>query len=260
MSRSLIRNINTMINNSVVKLSVEEAFKNDLSASIERSQDRRTPSVFYKPSSLTCMRQMYYQVIGAEPESSKTKASFIAMGNVGTDRHERIQNSIIQLAKNNPEYVWVDVETYVTEKEVPYLKVVKKTGNETKCFHELLKLSFMCDGILNIKGEYFILEIKTEGSMKFYGRSGIAEDHVTQATCYSTAFGIDKVIFLYESRDSLDQKMYLLNVTSEMKDYLVVNKINECEGYVARLVSPPKSTNRKHCTYCNYAAKCRKEG
>ena len=122
-------------------------------------------------------------------------------------------------------------------------------------------MSFLCDGIIKYKNHYYILEIKTESSNKFFQRKGVDPSHYQQATAYSLAFGINEVIFLYENRDTLDKKAFLFPVTDEMRMDLI-GYIEECDSYLKKLKVPPKPENvaKKTCSYCNYANQCRKDG
>ena len=106
----------------------------------------------------------------------------------------------------------------------------------------------MCDGIIKYKSKYFIFEFKTETANKWYKRTDVDESHYNQATAYSLAFGIDKVLFVYENRDTLDKKAYIRNVTADMKTELV-GTIEYCDSYVKKLKAPPKPQNvsKKTC-------------
>jgi CRISPR/Cas system-associated exonuclease Cas4 (RecB family) len=52
----------------------------------------------------------------------------------------------------------------------------------------------------------------------------------------------------------------MFNVTDEMKKSLL-DKINDCNGYVERQITPPKPENitNKICAYCSYKNTCKKE-
>ena len=132
---------------------------------------------------------------------------------------------------------------------------------ETKLYHKELNMSFMCDGIIKYKGRYYILELKTENSYKFMNRKDVDPSHYNQGTAYSLALGIDQVLFVYISRDILDMKAFMFNVTDEMRDNLL-EYIYECDGYIERQITPPKPENitRKACTYCGYREQCKKDG
>lgn len=263
-SRSNQRNIFRLIEAATNEAPPEKSFVADLSACIEKmdSDHARKPSRSYKPSSMLCIRNMYFQITGAEMESERASYQLVGISESGTDRHERIQNAVASMADYGMECVYVDVEKFIKSRGLDHLKVVSKNGFETKLYHTGLNMSFMCDGIIKYRGQYYILEIKTETSFKWQSRTGIADEHVTQGTAYSVSFGIDQVMFLYENRDTCDKKAYILEVTDDMKFSLVVGRIEECDEYVSRLIPPPKPENvpKKACTYCNYRVACRKAG
>jgi CRISPR/Cas system-associated exonuclease Cas4 (RecB family) len=72
---------------------------------------------------------------------------------------------------------------------------------------------------------------------------------------------IDGVIFLYINRDVLDMKSYMFVPTDDMKQELV-GTIEECDGYVSRMICPPKPEDipKKQCSYCGYKNQCKKDG
>ena len=92
-----------ILNMSNTQLPIEQQFLNDLKASIELTEkkNKRMPSQTYKPSSLHCIRNMYYQIKGYEPIKDRTTSEFIGICESGTDRHERIQNAVSEMKNNN---------------------------------------------------------------------------------------------------------------------------------------------------------------
>ena len=120
-------------------------------------------------------------------------------------------------------------------------------------------MSFMCDGIIKYKNHYYILEVKTETSNKWWSREGVDEKHYNQATAYSIAFGLDEIIFLYVNRDILDMKTFIFKPTDDMKQNLI-GTIEECDEYVKKIILPPKpeTINKRVCEYCSYRERCRK--
>lgn len=258
-SKALL-NVLNLVDAALQELPVEQQFLNDLKASIEKQDEKsgRKPSRSYKPSSLNCIRNMYFQITGADCACDRAASELIGMGQSGTDRHERIQNAVMEMKEHGIDCEYIDVGTYIKENGLEDLEVISKQGNETKVFNKALNIRFLCDGIIKYKGRYFILEIKTETSSKFWDRVGVAEDHVLQGTAYSLNLGIEDVLFLYECRDNCSKKTYILNVTDKMKQDLV-GKITECDSYVAKLICPPKpaTISRKACAYCDYAKICR---
>ena len=252
--------INVLKLASVEELPIEQQFLNDLKASIELEDQKtsRKPSQTYKPSSMHCIRNMYYQVTGAEIESDRATCELVGICESGTDRHERLQEACMAMKNNNIDCEYVNVADYVKKNKLDYLDIVSQQGNETKLFHKDLNISFLCDGIIKYKGKYYILELKTETNNKFWERQGVNPDHILQGTAYSEALKLSQVIFVYECRDNCAKKAYMLNVTDAMRKSLV-DKIHECDGYVSRHIVPPKPTelSKSACAYCNYAKQCK---
>ena len=263
MARKSLSNVARLIDQVKQELPVEKSFLFDLQRSIEQDAKKsyRPPSKTYKPSSMHCVRNMYYQVIGADVSDSDSSYIGVGICNSGTDIHLRVQTAVMHMIKNNIDCEFLDVAQFIEDRNLEYLRVVSKCGAETKLFYPAFNMSFMCDGIIKYLGKYYILEIKTETSRKWFVRESVDKKHYLQATAYSMAFGINDVLFVYISRDTLDMKAYILTVTDDMKD-LVVSRIEECNTAVANFKVPPIPTDleRSVCEYCNYKSRCRKDG
>ena len=262
MARSSLKNVCRLINTVKQEQTVEQSFLADLKRSIELSDQKhsRKPSQTYKPSGMQCIRNMYYQVTGREPDSSESSYCLVGICESGTDRHERIQNAVADMKNNGIDCEYIDVAEYVKSRGLDYLDIVSKQGNETKLYHKDLNISFLCDGIIRYKGHYYIIEFKTESIYKWQSRTEVNPDHYMQATAYSTALQLDDVLFVYINRDNTDMKCYLYNVTDEMKQGLV-GKIEECDSYVKQLKVPPipEDVSKKACQYCNYKQSCKRD-
>lgn len=261
-SESLKRLFN-IVDAATEELPVEQAFLNDLRTSIEMDDVKysRKPSKSYKPSSMNCIRNMYYQVTGAETEEENGSSSeLIGICESGTDRHDRIQKAVMRMKENDLDCEYIDVGSFVESRGLDYLDIVSKQGNETKLFNRTYNISFLCDGIIRYKGKYYILEIKTETANKFWDRKGVNPDHIKQGTAYSLSLGLDDVLFLYECRDTCNKKTFMLHVTDEMRSRLS-ELIWECDGYVNNRIAPPKPENvsPKACGYCPYQKRCKGE-
>lgn len=263
MARRSLTNVCRLIDSANSKLNPEDEFLDDLKRSIELTEKKAAtkPSRTYKPSSMKCVRNMYYQVTGADSDEQDPKYSQIGILNSGTDIHVRIQTAIDQMKFNGIDCEYIDVEEFVKSRNLDYLTVRFKQGMETKLYHNLLNMSFMTDGIIRYKNHYYILELKTENNYKWTMRKGVAEEHYAQGTAYSIAFNIDEVIFVYINRDNLEMKSYMLNVTDEMKQAMVA-KIDESDKYVKLHKAPPKPTDlpKSACTYCGYKKRCDSDG
>lgn len=265
MARKSLKSVCRLIDAVTTNLPPEQAFLADLKRSIElEDEDASTahrPSKSYKPSSMNCIRNMYYQMIGAEPDPSHASYCMVGIANSGTDTHVRIQQQIENMKKHGIDCEYIDVAEYVKSRNLDYLEIRSKSGMETKLFHKDLNLSFLCDGIIRYKGHYYILEIKTETSFKWNNRTDVDPKHYMQGTAYSVALQLPEVIFVYVNRDMVDLKAFMFVPTDELKEALV-GKIEDCDGYVSRLICPPKPDGiaRNVCSYCGYQTLCRKDG
>ena len=251
-----------MLEETPAETTVESNFLRDLKYSIEKDDqvNKRKGSNFYKPSSMNCIRSMYYTRIEAEQDEEQMPYTLIGICNSGTDTHERLQTAVSKMKDYDIDCEYIDVGKYVNRRKKlkENIEVVSKSGMETKLFHKKLKMSFLCDGIIKYKGKYYILEIKTEISNKWYTRKGVDPKHYNQATAYSLSLGIPDVIFLYVNRDNLDMKTFKFTPTDDMKMELE-SKIITCEDYVEKNITPERPEGVS-CAYCRFVTQCRKDG
>lgn len=262
MARQAFKNICRLIDSAKEDVAPEQSFLGDLKRSIEMTNDKsaREPSKTYKPSSMVCIRNMYYQVTGTPQDPSASNYTLVGICNSGTDIHERTQKYVADMVNNGIDCEYINVADYVHEQNLDYLEVVEQKGMETKLYNKSLNMSFLCDGIIKYKGKYYILELKTESSNKWINRKGVDPKHYAQGTAYSLVFHIDNVIFVYINRDILDMKAFMFTPTDDMRGELV-NRILECDNYVSEGKVPPKPDDipRSACTYCSYVNTCRRE-
>lgn len=259
MARSTLKSIKRLIDSAQENVPVEQQFLGDLKSSIEMSsvKDARLPSKTYKPSSMNCIRSMWYQVMGTNVEIEPATYTSVGITGSGSDIHVRIQKSIEQMRENGFDCEYIDVADFVKMRNLDNLTVVEKSGMETKLYNKDLNLSFMTDGILRYKNKYYILELKTETGFKFNNRREVDKKHYNQGICYSISFNIPDIIFVYISRDILDMKAFLFTPDDDMKNN-VIGMITTCDDYVRTRTLPPKPDNieRLSCTYCMYKSLC----
>lgn len=259
MGRQSLKNVVRLIESANANIPVEQDFLNDLKRSIELSADKdtRKPSQSYKPSSMNCIRNMYFQLTGQDQDDSSSSYILVGIVNSGSDIHERVQGYIVDMQSNGIDCEYINVADFIKSRGLDDIDIVGQQGMETKLYHKKLNMSFLTDGIIRYKNKYYILELKTETSFKWQSRKGVDHKHYNQATAYSIAFGLDDVIFVYINRDILDMKAYMLTVTSDMKNDLI-GKIDLCDSYVSRKEIPPKpeEASNKFCQYCAYRSVC----
>lgn len=265
MARNALKNVMRMIEQSQVETPIEAQFLADLERSIELQdkKNRREPSKTYKPSSMNCIRNMYFQVMGAKQDEEETSYTLIGICNSGSDTHQRIQQAVLDMESNGMQCNYINVADYVRSRNLEHLDIVKEPDfeggdYETKLYDKSRNISFLCDGIIKYKGRYYILELKTESSGKFMSRKGVDPKHYNQGIAYSTIFDIPNVIFVYINRDISSMKAFLFTPTEEQRQNLL-NKIAECDKYVAMNEVPPmpEDAGPKLCDYCGYKTICK---
>lgn len=246
-----------MLINKIETNSIEASFLDDLLNGIEKNKKslntKSKPA--YSPSSLRCQRQNYFKFIGIEKDKQdKQDYTLIGMGEIGIDRHLRLQNYL----KINKKIEYIDIQDYIKEKQLDYLKIIGNFGNETLLFDSRYNIRFMADGIVKYKEQLFLLEIKTETSFKFDSHSEVHSEHYNQAIAYSIAFNLTQVLFLYENRDLLYKKVFILSITPDMKNNLL-RFISEVDNAVknSELPPKPKEASGTFCQYCEYKKTCR---
>ena len=262
MSRSSLKNIFALLDAEQENIPPEKAFLNDFKRSIEMCADkeRRPPSRTFKPSSMNCMRQSYYQLTGAEQDPVSSNYSLVNICNSGTDIHERLQRAVAQMRENGMDCDYVDVAEFVKSRELPLDIVDSGKSMETKLYSKQYNVSFLCDGIIRYHGHYYILELKTESIYKWQNRQGVDPMHYNQGAMYSMLLGLPEVLFIYINRDVMDMKAYLYEPSKE----LILNLqeyMRDCNSYVALQSVPPVSgVLKKACVYCEYHNMCNKDG
>ncbi len=260
MSRNL-NNVMRLINEVNKTTDIADQFLNDLKYSIEKqaNKEQYKPSQTFKPSSFNCLRNAYFQLIGAELDNDTTTYNIQGICDSGTDAHIRIQKALQQMKENGIDLEYVDVEEFIKNRNLTDLEIKDKKEIETKLYNKKYNMSFMTDGIIKYKSKYFIFEFKTETADKFYKRTGVDEKHYNQAIMYAINFHLDKVIFLYQNRNTMDLKAYLFEVTEEMKQD-ILNKIGIVNQAVTDKIPPKKDENllKNQCNYCSYKTICKR--
>lgn len=253
-------NLAKLINAANEKKSPEKVFMDAYNSTLIALDEPRKPSKFYKPSSIGgCPRNVYFQRIGTEQDkNSGVSPEIMEMGHSGTDRHERIQKVVMNMRKHGFDIDWIPLDKFLESRPVEGTKVVSKVGAEYKLFNEKYQLSLMCDGVIKLESVYYILEIKTEVSFKWQGRCEVSVTHIPQACSYALVLGIPRILFLYENRDMLKKKPFVIEVTPKQIQETVLDPIIFIEKHIMDGVIPDKTDSPNLCKYCRYTEECKK--
>ncbi len=270
MSRSSLSNLHKLISSSAESVvssytpSLEILFLNSLEEAITIGDTKpNKSSLHYKPSSMNCLRNMYYGVKGALRGEilEERKANLVGILESGTDRHTRIQGHISKMNEKGFKWEYLDVAKYIEENNFTNLEVRKpeyadEDSFETLLFDKDLNMILSMDGLLRYNDNEVVgFEYKTETYTTWNDRNGVDDKHKNQAYAYATQLKLDKIIFVYENRNNCYKKAYMLKITEKDKQ-TVINRINECDEYVKTNTLPPKSNNKNDCYFCKYKEIC----
>lgn len=125
MARNSLKSVFRLIDDAKDELPVEQSFLNDLNRSTEMDNDKnkREPSQTYKPSSMNCIRNMFYQVTGHPQEPNAIDYSGIGICDSGTDIHERTQRSVAGMIDNGFDCEYINVADFVRNRNLDYLEI-----------------------------------------------------------------------------------------------------------------------------------------
>lgn len=242
--------------NSALASQVLDIYEQGLEDRIAEERSRK-PSQTFAPSSMRCERISWFRLRGVEPDKLETAdigLDFTAK--MGTACHEMIQEAL-----SRTEY-WVDVQSYVESLPNKDLYSLERNGYETRITMQDPPIRFSCDGILNIDGQYILIEIKSCDHSSFMDLTDPKSQHIYQAKGYGTLLHIDKVIFIYIDRQYGDVKSYEIKITLEDSTQ-IVNMFSRVQKLAkARIVPEPLPKGDCWCSrsMCNYFDKCSQYG
>lgn len=220
------------------------------------------------PSGLDCPVAVWYKLNKTPMMPDIRSFEDDGYASAGSARHKIIQEFI----SNNPNIEWADIKDYVEQHNLPF-KVEYEVGIEdlakkynltcdqvcelTGSKERLLKhtnnlLNFKLDGLIKFKDEYYILEIKTASTAKC--AKAPLDEHQLQGKTYSYLLGINKIIWVYESRETFKHTI-VFQEYSEYDHTYIKNYLNK----IVLAKTPKELTRSKNCKYCRYRNTCEKD-
>lgn len=275
-------------------VSVNDKFLKQFQDTMKQENPNRPKKAgFIRPSSLTeCVRKLTFEFL-AEPEEFGYEGT-PRIGESGTDAHTRIQNYIASMKEYDYDVEYFDVKRYLELFPQPHLEIIDETinhtivqtdvlkniivymdgevrkqkklswyidrflGPETLLYNKDTKSRFKADGIVKYLGEFYVLEIKTENNRKYTSHNKtleVHEKHKLQGAYYGLSFGIDKVMFLYENRDTCATFVTILELTDTLKNK-VSNIIQDTIRYGENEWVAPRTIDKYECKFCPFQTKC----
>ena len=204
-------------------------------------------SRYISPSGLGCQVACAWKLTGAPTTPQKESFQSRGFAEAGEDRHKRIQEFLSKMP------YWDDVEQYVKEKKLN-LEIVRRDGYEVLLYSPEFSARFKCDGMLFIDGYYYVLEIKTERQEANSSRVGPDEKHQKQGIAYTRIMDTERIMWVYEGRNYLEQKPFVQIVSKEQKA-----AIAKYMKDIVRYKDTPEKLQRdeKGCATCNYKNYCK---
>lgn len=213
----------------------------------------------FAPSSFRCPRIQWFRLRGVQPDKIKspdTTLDFTAV--LGTAIHEFVQNKVSRM----PDVRWIDVTDHLKEVNPDYKYEVTKKGYETQIEIFDPPVRFACDGIIEVTGQRYLLEIKSSEFSSFDDLTNAKPQHVDQTKIYGTLLHLNKVLFLYVDRQYGGLKCYEQDITLADKDK-VNNTIKYVQDCVNSYIAPeglPLGDNWCTRSMCPYFDKCQEWG
>lgn len=183
--------------------------------------------------------------------------------------HEAVQRDLLYCEKvlKNPIFTVERLESGLPawEQNIKTAKVIEHNGVK-------FVLNGMCDGILNYTpdGSKVLFEFKTKsttiGTVGTYKLKGVQEEHRIQAVAYSILFGVDEVVFMYESvakdgwtkgaEAKVDFRTFYVKITEEDRKELL-DRLSEIAKQYYNNEIPAKEDK---CFFCVYKTVCERVG
>ncbi len=217
------------------------------------------PKSAIAPSALRCSRRTWFRLRGTDPDIVKSPDLALDFtATVGTACHRSLQADISTMLGDS----WISVDQYLQEFPIKYDYVlIQDTESlETKVSIKDPPINFAVDGIIELNGQYYLLEIKTCDYSSFKDLANPKPEHLDQIQCYSALLGIYNVIFLYQDRLYGDLKCYEVFVSSSAVQNIRY-KIDNILKCVDMNIAPDRLPyGDKWCSNCPYSIKCKQWG
>ena len=227
----------------------EEALKSEI-----RAECARPSSCTFAPSAMRCKRKSWFRLRGTKPDFLQEPDLVLDhTATVGTALHAHIQSLLSKALGED----WIDVEWFLKEFPIPYEYKLTKNGYETLVEINNPPIKFACDGIIRIKGCYYLLEIKSSEYNSFLELKETKAHHKDQIKTYSTILNIPHVLTLYIDRLYGKVKSFEFSVSG-----VEMSNIKQDMAYVMQMaeanIAPEKLPSGDYmCSNCEYKLKCK---
>lgn len=207
----------------------------------------------FAPSQFRCDRISWFRLRGVQPDKvaqADTALDFTAV--VGTACHEMIQRRLSGTA------AWLDVEKHLAEHCLfPY--TCESKGYETLIEINDPPVRFACDGLVEIAGQRYLLEIKSSEYSSFQDLTEPKERHIDQVKCYCALINVENALVLYIDRQYGDMKCFQVRVPLYQRED-VISRMKKVMDLAEARIAPdrlPKGDSWCTPSMCPYYQKCK---
>lgn len=235
-----------------------ELLGNYLFAASKEIQDKNSQpkSKTFAPSSFRCKRLNWFRLRGVDPDKvDNPDLGLDFTAKMGTACHEMIQSRL------QTTDLWVEPFDYIKSVLGDDCEI-EQAGYECRVSVKSTPVNFACDGIVELKGEKYLLEIKSCEHSTFEDMSEPRPYHIDQVKCYGTLLQLHKVLFMYIDRQYGEVKCFEYRLTTkDIQDVQDTFRIViEC---VDKNIAPEAlPSGDRNCTsnMCPYYHKCKEWG
>lgn len=215
----------------------------------------------FSGSSFRCNRLSWFRLRGTEPDRIKTPDRVMDFSaQIGTACHRVIQSNLSKALKDD----WIDVKSYIQSIDFPYEYEVTtdESGFESQITIVDPPFRFSCDGVIRLKGNLYLLEIKTSEYNSWNDMTDPKQEHIDQVKCYATLLNLHDVIFLYQDRQYGEFKCYEYHVSDAAMDEIRYRIQYVVDMAKKNLAPDPLPKGDKWCSrsICPYFDKCAEYG
>lgn len=208
----------------------------------------------FAPSAMRCKRKSWFRLRGTLPDTLIEPDTVMDhTATVGTALHAHIQGLLSKALGED----WIDVETYLTQFPIPYKYTLVKNGYETLVQIDDPPIKFACDGIIRLKGCYYLLEIKSSEYDSWINLKETKPHHKEQINAYSTMLNIPHVLTLYIDRLYGKVKSFEFSVSAETMSRIKQEMIYVQDMAKANIAPDKLPTGDYMCSNCEYKLKCK---
>lgn len=236
-----------------------DAYNSYLEDKIKSDAERPSHRTF-AASSFRCERWSWFRLRGSKPEKPEVDTTLNFTAEIGTACHRIIQTNLQNLLRDD----WIPVKNHIQSIDFPYKYTLQEDENGLESLVEIEDppIRFACDGIIQINGTRYLLEIKTSEYSAWNDLLEPKPHHIDQVKCYATLLNLPNVLFVYQDRQYGGLKCF--EITVSYPDMLMVKERFERVVDLAKknLVPEPLPRGDKWCTrsMCPYYNVCGEYG